>query len=135
MVVALLSVNLGLLLPVEGLCIHSCTALPGLYGFLSFRGNRIIHDHLSDSHRISDRIIWRSASCEFVITDRSLAIGSLYFSPLQRILSSAYLPQGLIDYPFIVCCASLASRGPRALHTDDLPVLLKPLVLLFLCLF
>jgi hypothetical protein len=119
----------------KGLCIHSCTALPGLYEFLSFRGNRIIHDHLSDSHRISDRIIWRPASCEFIITDRSLAIGSLYFSPLQRILGSAYLPQGLIDYPVIVCCASLASRRPRALHTDDLPVLLKPLVLLFLCLF
>jgi hypothetical protein len=135
LVVALLSVILGLLLPMEGLCIHSCTALPGLNDFLSLRGNRIIHDHLSDSHRISDRIIWRSASCEFIITDRSLAIGSFYFSPLQCILGSAYLPQGLIDYPVIVCCASLTSRGPRALHTDNLPVLLKPLVLLFLCLF
>jgi hypothetical protein len=136
LIVAPLSVKLGLLFSMEGLCIHSCTALSGLNGFLSFRGDRIIHDHLSDSHRITDWIIWRSTSCEFIVTDRSLVIGSLDFSPLQRILGSADLPQGLIDHPFIVCSASLAtSREPRALNTYDLSVLLKPLILLFLCLF
>ena len=119
----------------EGLCIHSCTALSGLNGFLSFRGDGIIHDHLPDSHRITDRVIWRSASCEFIATDRSLVVSGLDFSPLQRVLSCSDLPQRLIYDPIIVGSAPLTPRGPKALYPDNLPVLLQPLVLLFLCLF
>lgn len=112
MIVTFLSVILGLLLSMEGLCIHSCTALSSLNGLLSFRSDCIIHDHLSDSHRITDRIIWRSASSEFIVTDRSLVVGGLDFSPLQRVLSSADLPQGLIYDPFIVGSAPLNPLGP-----------------------
>ena len=60
LIVPFRSLNLSLLFPMKSLSVHGCPS--SLHDFSGLRCECLVHDHLTDSYRVSTLIIWGPAS-------------------------------------------------------------------------
>jgi len=135
LIVSFRSLNLSFLFAMKSLGVHR-TMLSSLHDFSSFRGDCLVHYHLTNRNWVSNRIIRGPCSCEFVITDWPCHLRDFDFDPLKAAVSIVRFPKSLVNDPFVISGATLAALSPpSALHSDYISVLLEFLVFFLLGLF